>query len=115
MISAFRGKYYFLSNFYAAPVVWDGVSYKNNEAAFQSAKVGREYRQEFAELTASEAKKLGRKVPHEELKEKLLLTGECALEEGNTWGDKVWGTVDGEGENKLGKILMKIREELRHE
>lgn len=44
MISAFRGKYYFLSNFYAAPVVWDGVSYKNNEAAFQSAKVGREYR-----------------------------------------------------------------------
>ena len=42
MISAFRGKYYFLSNFYAAPVVWDGVSYKNNEAAFQSAKVGRE-------------------------------------------------------------------------
>ncbi len=39
MISAFRGKYYFLSNFYAAPVVWDGVSYKNNEAAFQSAKV----------------------------------------------------------------------------
>ena len=59
MISAFRGKYYFLSNFYAAPVVWDGVSYKNNEAAFQSAKVGREYRQEFAELTASEAKKLG--------------------------------------------------------
>lgn len=134
----FRGKYYFLSNFYAAPVVWDGVSYKNNEAAFQSAKVGREYRQEFAELTASEAKKLGRKVPlrpdwenvkerimyeiclakfsqNEELKEKLLLTGECALEEGNTWGDKVWGTVNGEGENKLGKILMKIREELRHE
>lgn len=138
MISAFRGKYYFLSNFYAAPVVWDGVSYKNNEAAFQSAKVGREYRQEFAELTASEAKKLGRKVPlrpdwenvkerimyevclakfsqNEELKEKLLLTGECALEECNTWGDKVWGTVNGEGENKLGKILMKIREELRHE
>lgn len=119
-------------------MVWDGVSYKNNEAAFQSAKVGREYRQEFAELTASEAKKLGRKVPlrqdwenvkerimyeiclakfsqNEELKEKLLLTGECALEEGNTWGDKVWGTVNGEGENKLGKILMKIREELRHE
>lgn len=113
MISAFRGKYYFLSNFYAAPVVWDGVSY-------------------------SEAKKLGRKVPlrpdwenvkerimyeiclakfsqNEELKEKLLLTGECALEECNTWGDKVWGTVNGEGENKLGKILMKIREELRHE
>ena len=138
MISAFRGKYYFLSNFYAAPVVWDGVSYKNNEPAFQSAKVGREYRQEFAELTASEAKKLGRKVPlrpdwenvkerimyeiclakfsqNEELKEKLLLTGECALEECNTWGDKVWGTVNGEGENKLGKILMKIREELRHE
>lgn len=30
-------------------------------------------------------------------------------------GRQSLGTVNGEGENKLGKILMKIREELRHE
>ena len=37
------------------------------------------------------------------------------LEEGNWWGDIFWG-VDkktGAGENNLGKILMKVREELR--
>lgn len=34
------------------------------------------------------------------------------LEEGNTWGDTIWGTVDGVGENRLGKILMRVRDEL---
>ena len=39
MINEFRGKYYFLSNFYNTPVTWDGITYQNNEAAFQSAKI----------------------------------------------------------------------------
>ena len=30
-------------------------------------------------------------------------------------GDRVWGTVNGVGENRLGKILMRAREELRNE
>ena len=47
-----------------------------------------------------------------DLKEKLLQTGNEILEEGNDWGDKIWGTVNGEGENNLGKILMEIRKEL---
>jgi hypothetical protein len=37
------------------------------------------------------------------------------LVEGNRWGDQFWG-VDlrtGLGENHLGKILMKVRDELR--
>lgn len=33
--------------------------------------------------------------------------------EGNTWGDRVWGTVNGVGANQLGIILMKIRDEIR--
>lgn len=33
----------------------------------------------------------------------------------NTWGDKVWGVCNGEGENRLGKILMRIRSEIREE
>lgn len=46
----------------------------------------------------------------EELRQQLL-TGNEFLEEGNTWGDRVWGTVDGVGQNHLGKILMEIRKE----
>lgn len=43
----------------------------------------------------------------------LLKTGNAELIEGNDWGDKIWGQVNGIGENNLGKILMKIREELK--
>ena len=37
------------------------------------------------------------------------------LEEGNNWGDKYWGTVEGEGKNMLGKLLMKVRAILSNE
>lgn len=49
------------------------------------------------------------------LKQLLLDTGDEQIEEGNWWGDKFWGTVNGKGENWLGRILMKVREELRRE
>jgi ribA/ribD-fused uncharacterized protein len=52
-----------------------------------------------------------------ELRVMLLETGTAPLQEGNTWGDDFFGVIwDGTkwvGENHLGKILMKIREELR--
>ena len=51
-------------------------------------------------------------IQNSDLKDKLIATGNVYLEEGNTWGDKVWGTVNGEGFNHLGFILMKIRESL---
>ena len=38
MIDSFRGKYFFLSNFYGSPVLYDGITYQNNEAAFQAQK-----------------------------------------------------------------------------
>ena len=50
-----------------------------------------------------------------ELKQKLLDTGYAHLEEGNNHGDRFWGTVKGQGRNELGKILMKVRDELRNE
>ena len=52
---------------------------------------------------------------HTDLAEKLLATGDRVLVEGNHWGDTFWGvdTRTGQGENHLGKILMKVREELR--
>ena len=137
MIKEFRGKYFFLSNFYEAPVTWQGITYDNNESAFQSAKVlDEKTRKSFAHLAPSMAKRKGRKVPlrydwekvkdnimyeiclakfsqNEDLRQKLLDTGNEYLEEGNTWGDTYWGTVNGKGKNKLGKTLMKVRECLK--
>lgn len=138
MINSFRNEYYFLSNFYEAPVTYNGITYKNNEAAFQAQKVApsKEAMLEFRDLNPTEAKKLGRKVSlrsdwenikvgvmkdlvyakfsqNPDLQEKLIDTGDEYLEEGNTWGDRVWGAVNGVGANLLGQILMEVREELR--
>ena len=52
--------------------------------------------------------------PH--LAEKLLATGDAELEEGNTWNDRFWGVCppgSGDGENHLGKTLMRIRAEFK--
>ena len=48
-----------------------------------------------------------------EYRQRLLDTGDRELIEGNTWGDRFWGVCRGEGENKLGRILMRVRDELR--
>jgi len=50
---------------------------------------------------------------HPELREMLLETGDKYLEEKNWWGDVFWGVVDGEGENQLGMMLMRIRNEIK--
>jgi ribA/ribD-fused uncharacterized protein len=139
MINEFRGKNYFLSNFFPIPVIYEGIQYQNNEAAFQSAKVlDKSIREKFSNLDPSSAKRKGRHVQlrrdwekvkfdvmydivkakfsqNEDLKQKLINTSDQYLEEGNTWGDKIWGTVSGVGQNNLGKILMKVREELKNE
>ena len=138
-IDDFRGAYRFLSNFYDAPVTYLGVTYANNEAAFQAQKcTDNTVKAMFAKLNPSEAKKLGRNVQlrpdwetvkydvmyevckakfeqNDDLREMLLDTGDAYLEEGNTWNDRCWGTCRGVGENHLGKILMKIRDELQVE
>ena len=136
-IDNFRGKYFFLSNFFSAEVTWQGRTYLNNEAAFQSAKCIKEsQRDKFTQLDPSRAKRAGRRVilrndwedvkeqvmyevclakftQNPDLKQKLIETGDAILIEGNDWGDKCWGMVNGVGQNKLGKILMKIRDELK--
>lgn len=50
-----------------------------------------------------------------ELRCKLLDTGDARIEYANKRGDMFWGTVNGEGDNVLGKILMDVREKLREE
>ena len=49
------------------------------------------------------------------MKNMLLSTHDEDIQEGNYWHDSFWG-VDlrtGQGENHLGKILMKVRDELK--
>lgn len=56
-IDEFRGKYFFLSNFYSAPVEYQGYRFENNEAAFQAAKCP-ERMLDFCGLTPNRAKQL---------------------------------------------------------
>jgi hypothetical protein len=139
-IFGFFEEYRFLSNFYPAKVEFDGLEYSSTEHAYQAAKTDdpAERRRIRETQKFGEAKRLGKKVKirpdwekvkfevmedlvrqkftkHKELKEKLLETGDQYLEETNTWGDKIWGVCKGVGQNHLGKILMKIRGELRNE
>lgn len=134
VIDEFKGRYFFLSNFSESNIVYNGHRFLNAEAAFQAAKCPNRMA-DFCNLNPSEAKRLGRRVhlrsdwesvkdqvmydvclckftQNPELLHKLIQTGSAELVEGNTWGDKVWGVCDGIGENRLGKILMKIRDEL---
>ncbi|OEC35870.1 hypothetical protein SAMN05216600_109164 [Pseudomonas cuatrocienegasensis] len=53
---------------------------------------------------------------HEDLKALLLSTGEARLVESATVDNEVnrtWGEVNGKGKNKLGVLLMEVRDELR--
>ncbi|CAH9014809.1 putative swarming motility protein [Vibrio phage 501E54-1] len=47
------------------------------------------------------------------LRQQLINTGDQEIQEGNNWGDIYWGIClkTWMGENNLGKLLMKIREE----
>jgi ribA/ribD-fused uncharacterized protein len=138
-IAEFQGEYRFLSNFWPAEVVYEGITYPTAEHAYQAAKtLDVNERKRIAALpTPAEAKAAGRALKlredwerggkfevmeqvvrykfthHPELREKLLATADAVLEEGNTWGDTIWGVYQGKGQNRLGKLLMKIRDEIR--
>lgn len=143
-ITAFRGEYAFLSNYYLCVVELDEVAYSSVEHAFQAAKTDNpdeRYQIQIAP-TPSRAKQIGRKVKlradwesvkigimeslvrykftaHGDLRALLLATDDAHLIEGNTWNDRIYGAVWSEksqawmGQNHLGKILMKVRDELR--
>lgn len=139
MINRFEGAHRFLSNFWFVPVVMDNLVFPSVEHAYQAAKtLDRNDKVRIAHLgTAREAKAYGRKIKlrsdwenmkleimerlvrqkfqNTDLKAKLLATNNEELVEGNYWEDTFWG-VDLKtkiGQNHLGKILMKVRNELR--
>ncbi len=137
-IDSFQGEYYFLSNFYTAPITFKGIEYKTTEAAFQASKSIDELDwYHIAGLeTPGRAKRAGQRVRlrddwdnvkdaimyglcllkfsnHKVLRKKLIDTEDAILIEGNNWDDKYWGVCEGEGKNKLGEILMRVRKELQ--
>ena len=140
-IKEFQGEYRWLSNFWPVEIEYKGRFFSNVENAFHSEKSNDE---KFKDFCASESDpKIVKKAQREmvelredweevkenimedlvrikfqnlEMKEKLLNTGDMEIEEGNTWGDTFWG-VDletGEGKNRMGKIIMKIRDEVKN-
>jgi len=143
MVSSFRGRHTFLSNFYPARVEFEGGVCPSVEHAYQAAKtLDLERRLPFQttgikgnNISAATAKKFGRrlllrpdwesvkldvmatclksKFSDLELRDRLLATGDEELVEGNDWGERFWGVCFGSGENHLGRLLMKLREELR--
>jgi len=138
-IPSFDGKHRFLSNFYPAEIMWDGRRYPTSEHLYHALKAATEAGREWvrAAPTAAAAKSRGRQIKrvggwggerigamrtvllakftqHPELAARLVATGEAELVEGNTWGDTFWGRnlATGRGENRLGKLLMELRESL---
>lgn len=136
-IEKFDKEYFFLSNFYPCKVYYQGKEYKSSEAAYQAQKtLDLDLRREFEELSARDAKNKGRALKlrrdWEDVKDdimyeicyskfvnnpiiarKLIATKDAELVEGNTWFDTYWGVCNNVGLNKLGQILMKVREEMR--
>jgi hypothetical protein len=137
-IDRFMNEFDFLSNFHFSKVVYEGVEWPTSEHAYQAMKtLDMNQRLNILEIyMPGDVKRYGRTVTmradwddikldimedivrckfqqHPELKERLQLTEDIYIEEGNTWHDTYWGVCNDVGQNHLGKILMKIRKELK--
>ncbi|WIL01665.1 riboflavin biosynthesis protein [Klebsiella phage vB_KpnM_SCNJ1-Y] len=136
IINSFKGQYSFLSNFYPVQVEIEGIVYPSVEHAYVAMKtMDIELRKQISLMeTAGKVKRMGRtlnvrsdwdhiklpvmfgllrlKFQKPELKLLLISTGDSHLEEGNWWGDTFWGVCKGVGENNLGKLLMRVRQEI---
>ena len=136
------GEYGCFSNFSRHPVFLKGKRWPTSEHYFQAQKfAGTEHEEDVRTCaTARAAANMGRdrKRPlrrdwesvkehvmlealrakftqHEELRATLLGTGDAVLIE-HTTNDSYWGDGgDGSGKNRLGQLLMCVREELRAE
>lgn len=138
MIKEFKGENRWLSNFAPCKIILEGNEYKSVEHAYMSAKCDDLTWKQFCRDTEKpgDVKKASKnikllqnwdnikidimktcveqKFSQEPYKSKLIATGNMELIEGNTWGDKFWGVSlkDNEGQNQLGRIIMKVREKL---
>jgi ribA/ribD-fused uncharacterized protein len=134
IINNFRGENRWLSNFEKVNILYMDKVYPSSEHLYQACKATNEKDHEFVrnQTEPRYAKDAGDMIPirpdwedvkytimehavlckflqNKYLADKLLATAGYYLEEANKHGDKYWGTVDGEGENRLGLILMRVR------
>src|SRR5882672_7467864 len=80
MIAAFEGQYRWLSNFWPAPVVYDGIRYPSVEHAYVAAKTDQpELRVPLQRMLAGQAKRYGRTLPLREGWDDMRLTVMCDL------------------------------------
>ena len=132
-----HGKYGWLSNFYRASISIDGTIWPTSEHYYQAMKTRDPEEQAMIQdlATPKEAKYAGYHVTirsdweyvkedimltaliakftqHEELGDKLVATGDAILHEDSPW-DKYWGFVKGNGMNRLGVLIMELREGLK--
>lgn len=135
-ITSFTGEYEFLSNSYHCPFEYDGVEYACVTTAYWALSVKDHHaRTKIARLRFNKAKAKAINMAQEddweqkkvgvmykllqikfskpELREKLLGTGNAKLINNVTYFDDFYGVKDGRGMNLLGKLLMKLRDELR--
>ena len=141
-IEQFQGEYRFLSNFWPVRVLWDGQEYRSVEHAYQAAKT-LDFAQRRAiqdAPTPRDAKRWGRRITirpnwdedkldvmlcllrqkfdthHPALRAALASTSDAKLVEGNNWNDRYWGVSpvgSGIGSNRLGQLLMIVRQEIQ--
>lgn len=133
-IKGFFGSYRWLSNFHESPVYYNGILFLSSENAYQSAKCkNSDDIIKYLGISPSQSKKISKTIEsvdnwHDikydimssivfdkfyrdlELRHLLLSTGNKYLEETNHWNDIYWGVCNGVGQNKLGLILMKVRD-----
>ncbi|ATN93487.1 hypothetical protein [Pseudoalteromonas phage J2-1_QLiu-2017] len=132
-VKGFRGEYRFLSNFHPTRCYYKGKIYPSSEHLYVHLKtVG--IPDEAFFISGGDVKRLGRELPlnpnmtreeamlvaltskysDQTMLGKLLQTKGMYLEETNWWGDIYWGVSDKYGvplgENRLGKMLMWIRD-----
>lgn len=134
----FRNEYYFLSNMYPCPVdiTINGKTRKfcNAEAAFQAMKnpTNDSYVESLCAMSGYAAKRAGQSTrlrpDWESVKDDVMrqvLTAKFTqnpelmenlqgitreIREDNDWNDRYWGVCNGTGQNKLGKLLMELRD-----
>jgi ribA/ribD-fused uncharacterized protein len=134
-VFGFFGDFRWLSNFHLSPITFGSKVYPSVEHAYQAAKSKDKNEREAIRLakTPALAKKMGMEVKlredwdeikidvmeallrlkfqNPELRQQLINTYPYPLTEDNWWGDTFWGVYQDKGENNLGKLLMKIRED----
>lgn len=133
-----KDEYGWLSNFERSPIVIDGMTYPTNEHYYQDQKANtEEFRKWISDApNPYAAMKAGRSLrtdemrfdwenvkfdimlkglrakfnQHDYLRKKLIETGDMQIHEDSPT-DMVWGI---KGMDMLGKLIMKVREELKN-